>query len=149
MGTIRFSPVYHELTRKHTPHRLGGAQRRAGRLSEDARSSPIRPRVLSDLNERAREKPFMAELSNFAGDTLALGLGRDESILSWVAANGDPPYYASKGDEHADGTVVFYYRGTWSEFPRWSAVPIESAFAAMRQFFETEQLPNSITWEEV
>jgi hypothetical protein len=105
--------------------------------------------VLTDLTQLAREKPFIAELNNSAGDTLALGLGRDESVLSWVAADGDPPYHASVGDDSADGTVDFYYRDTWSEFPRWSAVSIETALEAVRQFFETAQLPDRVRWKEV
>jgi hypothetical protein len=106
-------------------------------------------RLLDDLAEQARKRPFMVELISSAGDSLAIGLGREESILSWVQASGDPPYYASKGDPDSEGLVVFFYRGHWSEFPRSFAVTIAAARKGMRLFFETELRPTSVEWEEV
>ncbi|HEV3163475.1 MAG TPA: Imm1 family immunity protein [Isosphaeraceae bacterium] len=106
-------------------------------------------RLLDDLAEQASERPFIAELISSAGDSLAIGLGREESILSWVQASGDPPYYASKGDPDSQGLVVFFYRGHWSEFPRSFVVAIAAARKAMRLFFETGQRPTNVEWEEV
>ncbi|HVS04634.1 MAG TPA: Imm1 family immunity protein [Candidatus Dormibacteraeota bacterium] len=106
-------------------------------------------RLLDDLAEQARERPFIVELMSSAGDSLAIGLGREESILSWVQASGDPPYYASKGDRDSQGLVVFFYGGRWSEFPRSFAVGIAAARKAMRLFFETGQRPTNVEWDEV
>lgn len=69
--------------------------------------------------------------------------------MSWVHASKDPPYYASKGNPKAEGTIVFFYRRDWSEFHRWSAVPVADALAAMREFFETGERPTTMEWEEV
>jgi immunity protein Imm1 of predicted polymorphic toxin system len=41
------------------------------------------------------------------------------------------------------------YRGDWSEFPPESGLPVDDAHAALRQFFETEALPDNLTWREV
>lgn len=104
---------------------------------------------LDELAAQATLKPFMAELISPGGDSLALGLGREQSVMSWVSASQDPPYFASKGNPHAEGTVVFHYRGDWSEFPCWSAVPVSAARQAIRDFFTTGRLPSSVAWEEV
>jgi len=105
-------------------------------------------RHLDDLTERAREKPFLAELALANGDSLAIGLGRDESILSWIQGSHDPPYYVSQGDPEAEGVVVFNYGGQWSEFPKWSLVPIAEAREAMRHFVRTGHRPTNVAWVE-
>jgi hypothetical protein len=107
-------------------------------------------RQLDDLEQKARLNPLMVDLVACNGDTLSIGLGQDVSVLSWVGASGDPPYYASKGNEATQGeTIVFSYRDQWSEFPLWSAIPTALARDAMRQFFRTGTLPNNVRWEEV
>lgn len=105
--------------------------------------------LLDDLTQAARAKPFMAELTSNAGDSLAIGLGLDESVASWVSAGGAPPYFASEGDPEADGMIVFFYRGHWSEFPRSSAVPTERAREVLRDFFRHGRRPANFRWVEV
>ena len=105
--------------------------------------------LLDDLTEAARAMPFMAELTSDAGDSLAIGLGLDESVASWVSAGGAPPYFASGGDPEADGMIVFFYRGHWSEFPRSSAVPTERAREVLRDFFRLGRRPANFRWVEV
>jgi hypothetical protein len=104
---------------------------------------------LAVLTEEAKKRPFMAELIATNGNSLSMGLGREETVLSWVPANNDPPYYASKGNPNAEGTIVFYYSGDWSEFPRWSAVPVPAGWATMREFFQTGERPSTVEWQEV
>jgi hypothetical protein len=107
-------------------------------------------RLLDDLNEEARLKPFMAELQSANSDTMSIGLGRDVSVLSWVQASGDPPYFASKGaGDNRNAVEVFFYRGQWSEFPAWSTIPVGLAREAMRRFFRSGTLPENVTWVEV
>jgi hypothetical protein len=106
-------------------------------------------RLLDDLTQQAKKEPFMAELISPKGDSVAIGLGRDGSVLSWVQAGGDPPYYGSKGNPKASDLVVFFYRGAWSEFPGSFVVPIAEAREAMRLFFESGQMPRNVDWEEV
>jgi hypothetical protein len=91
----------------------------------------------------------MAELISPAGDSLALGLGRAVSVLSWVSASQDPPYFASQGDLEAEGTIVFHYYRDWSEFPLWSALPLTAARLATREFFLSGKRPSSVIWREV
>lgn len=105
--------------------------------------------LLDKLAREAAAKPFMVELISPQGDSMSVGLGSKKSVLSWVPAGGNPPYYASKGNPGAGGTVVFFYRGSWSEFPGWSAVPVAAARAAMRQFLQTGGRPSTVEWEEV
>lgn len=105
--------------------------------------------LLNDLAEAGIHKPLMVESISAKGDSLSIGVGSQESILSWIPAGGNPPYFASKGNPDAQGTVVFFYRGSWSEFPRWSAIPVATAREAMRQFLETGERPTNVNWEEV
>jgi len=106
-------------------------------------------RRLAELAKEAKSRPFIAELIATNGNCVSMGLGREESVLSWVQASKDPPYYASKGNPKAEGTIVFFYGGDWSDFPRWSTVSATDALAAMREFFETGERPTTVEWEEV
>jgi immunity protein Imm1 of predicted polymorphic toxin system len=105
--------------------------------------------LLDKLAREAAAKPFMVDLVSPSGDSLSIGLGSKKSVLSWIPSGGNPPYYASKGNPEADGAVVFFYRGSWSEFPGWSAISIAAARAAMRTFFQTGARPTTVEWEEV
>ena len=78
-------------------------------------------------------------------------LGREVSVLRYVGASGNPPYFSSPGHARvrdAEG-VVFYYYGHWSEFPPSAAVPSEDAVEAVRYFCEHGELSPLIDWFEV
>jgi len=95
------------------------------------------------------DRAVLAEVVAPNGDSLAIGLGRNESLLSWVQSSGDPPYYNSMGDEAESGAVSFYFGGTWSEFPRSDVVSIEVAREAVRDFFHSGgRLSDKVRWEE-
>jgi Immunity protein Imm1 len=65
-----------------------------------------------------------------------------------ISSSGDTPYLSSTGDLIGDDLVVFRFMGDSSEFPIRHAIPIESAREAIRHFFRTGQLPDTIKWEE-
>ena len=98
--------------------------------------------------EAESELPFMVALAREDGSTLSIGLGRTESVLSYVSASLDPPYFMSRGDVDQNGPARFVYSGEMTEFPPWSGVPAESAREALRVFFETGELSPEISWEE-
>lgn len=106
---------------------------------------------LDDLLDRLEEEaergdPLIVGLEMPNGASLSLGLGRSESVLNYVDSP-DPPYYSSLGDEGAEGSIVFYLDGHWTELPRSAAIPIEDAREAMRRFFETGKRPENVRWQ--
>lgn len=104
--------------------------------------------LLDRLQSEAEAEPFMAEVSTSAG-SLSLGLGATATVLSWVAADGEPPYYCSRGDDAAEGVFVFRYAGSWSEFPASFAIAYEAGRAALREFLLSGQRPANAAWTEV
>jgi hypothetical protein len=121
----------------------------------DVRTAPVE--TLDDLrqllDEREREAlanpPFMVDLRAEDGSRVGIGLGRGVSVAHYVSANGDPPYFLSKG-QIADlpDVIVFYAGGQWSEFPGSGAIANADARSAVEEFFTAGGLPSSLDWEE-
>jgi Immunity protein Imm1 len=97
--------------------------------------------------EAENDRPFMVALAREDGSSLSIGLGSDESVASYVSGSYDPPYYVSRGDPDRAEPIVFH-SGEMTEFPPWSAIPLEDARQAMRHFFETGELSPGIDWAE-
>jgi hypothetical protein len=105
--------------------------------------------ILDQLSEKSKEKPCLVDVIIPSGDSLAIGLGAEDSLLSFVSSSGDPPYFISKGESNdTENTVVFYWNEEWSEFPKSSLISIESARCAIREFVRTGKLSDEIIWEE-
>ena len=99
-------------------------------------------------SRREQARLVVVELSD-TGDSLAIGLGGDESVLNYVNSSKDPPYFTSVSDEkHSDQLFTFRFMGDLSEFPSRNMIPLDAARAAMRSFCLTGQLPSTVTWEE-
>jgi Immunity protein Imm1 len=98
---------------------------------------------------KASPEPFIATVSPPSGDWLGVGMGREETTLGYVPANGQPPYYRSAGDPDAEGHLVFFLSGHYTEFPRCSAISMQMARRAIRAFARTGELPDTIRWIEV
>ena len=98
--------------------------------------------------EAEQDTPFMVALSREDESTLSIGLGRPESVASYVPGSLDPPYLVSRGKGEGDGPVEFFFGGQMTEFPPTSAVPVEAARDALRVFFETGELSPNLDWEE-
>jgi hypothetical protein len=107
--------------------------------------------ALAEAEQDAARLPMIAEVTLDDGDCLAIGLGREVSVLSYVGASKMPPYLISQGLARArDGEgVVFHYYGHWSEFPPPAAVPVEEAVDAVRYFCEHGELSPLMNWAEV
>jgi hypothetical protein len=128
-------------------------------LREQATNEPFDVLTADELHERldalhaaeaGEVAPAMATLELASGDALTIGLGRDETVLSFTPASGDPPYFASRGGGAADEPVlVFFVEGHWTEFSRRNAVSWAAGRQAMLDFMETGDLSNVIAWEEV
>ena len=82
------------------------------------------------------------------GDSLAIGLGRERTVLSFVRSDKDPPYFVSLGGERDGDSLWFDFGGDWSEFPFSQTVPLTSGRKAMREFCETGRLTKDLLWEQ-
>lgn len=101
-----------------------------------AASVPDVERILDELHEKfADDDPQLVTVqSGETGDSLAIGIGRDRSILNYVSGSKDPPYFTSTGELEVDEPIAFRFGGEWSEFPMRSSVPSLVARKAMRHF---------------
>jgi len=105
--------------------------------------------VLDDLQERFKgEDGQMVEVVSPEGDSLAIGLGKSKSVLSYVSRTGDPPYYVSVGTGREDETISFLFSGEFSEFSGRNTISLEAARAAVRAFVQTGELSPLMSWEE-
>jgi hypothetical protein len=94
------------------------------------------------------EKPRLVSVNLPDGTSLAVGLGRDESVLNFVSASADPPYFTSKGTNSRDDKVVhFYYQDSWTEFPVKNLITISQAREAVRLFAKDGRRPQNVEWE--
>lgn len=106
--------------------------------------------LLDDLQHKAAaNQALIAELVVPEVGTLAIGLGLDETVLSYVPASGDPPYLRTAGPTEHGSDLVFFYLGEWTEFPREQAVSLSQGRAAMREFFQKGELSSQVKWVEV
>jgi hypothetical protein len=91
---------------------------------------------------------MLAELYAEDGSSLTMGLGRDQTVVTYAGPDGMPPYYLSEGDPLETGLVRFHISNQDSEFPRSALVSASRAREAMRTFFRTGRLPPEIKWNE-
>jgi hypothetical protein len=112
------------------------------------------------------DAPWMAHVTRSNGDTLSVGLGKplvvdedgeldndaarpDITVLSWVAADHDPPYFAARATVPLPHSFVFFAEGSWSEFSAEFGVATGVAREVLREFIAGEGLPTGIEWGEV
>jgi hypothetical protein len=105
--------------------------------------------LITALEAEASYRPIMIDVIASDGRSLTLGLGREKAVLSLAGPSGSPPYYASIGDENAQGDISFEYYGEVTDFQLRHAVPAPAARAAAAQFLAEQGLPDAVLWEEV
>jgi hypothetical protein len=98
-------------------------------------------------------EPVIAELVAPHGASLGIGVGRAWSVAEFKSSPSEPPFYESVGGAELtdvpDDACVFYYQGQWTEVPRETLIPSETAREAMRIFFETGNRPDNLRWKEI
>jgi hypothetical protein len=102
---------------------------------------------LEDIASHVEEAPPLVELFMPGGGSLAIGVGRDHSVVSYIRSL-DEPDVLSKGTVEASEPPLFYFHGADSEFPPDAAVPVEDAYEAMRRFYRTGERPDNIDWQD-
>lgn len=103
--------------------------------------------VLDGLHNAGLPLLVVVESSN-QGDSLAIGLGRNVSVLNFVCGTGEPASFTSLGLDERDEPVEFNFMGAQSEFPLRNTIPVAVARQALREFIQTGGRTSSITWEQ-
>jgi len=99
--------------------------------------------------EVSPERPQAVDIGRANGDCLTLVIGaKSGCILNFVAASGDPPYFASVGDPAAEGVFTFFVaEDHHSEAPAWQVVSHADARQAVHEFVSLPSgLPRAVTW---
>ena len=120
---------------------------RQARVSEDEVDE-----LLDRIADEARRdgRPQDVQVTVESAGTLGIVVGADWSMLNHTAANLDPPYMVSVGDDQSKEPVVFYVAGHhYSETLRRNTIRPEAARAAMRHFVATGELSPDVAWDEV
>jgi hypothetical protein len=112
------------------------------------------------------DAPVLVDVVRANGDGLAIGIGqpilyaedddyeetdedRNLTVLSFVDAGNNPPYYNSLASQPFPGDIAFFYHGQDSEFSGDSAIPLHEAREAIRRFVTGDGLPDNVQWQEV
>jgi hypothetical protein len=99
------------------------------------------------LHEAAERDPFFAILNAPNGATLAIGLGRKLSVLSYTAPGGWPAKHVVNNDKD-EHLLNYKFLGHFSEMPARYAVPLDQALDVAVEFFKTGQLTARLHWED-
>jgi hypothetical protein len=81
------------------------------------------------------------------GLSFGYAVGREKTVLTFQYTN-DPPYYASLTDS-ASEDAWFCYAKQYSEYPGENMISHADAALALREFFDTYELPSVIKWEKL
>lgn len=76
-----------------------------------------------------------------------IGLGRDESVVTYEPFDEDQPYAMSIGDASAEGEIQFELANKAAVLPAWAVVPLDSAMAILQEFMATGRLSSRIPWD--
>jgi hypothetical protein len=107
-------------------------------------------RLLDSLHaEFQKTRPSYVSLHKPPHGYIAIGLGKRESVLSFVPESRAPPYLASKGSAERTDLAVFDWFGEPSEIPGAHLIPRSTAYEAVLEFARTGSLSKSVAWSEV
>ncbi|HEX6984337.1 MAG TPA: Imm1 family immunity protein, partial [Planctomycetaceae bacterium] len=93
-------------------------------------------------------RPPMVVVERRNGDTLGVVFARNGSMLHFISASCDPPYFTSVGDPTAEGLFAFEYEGHYSEAPMRHLIDAAVARAVIHSFVVADEgLPAQLNWE--
>ncbi len=101
---------------------------------------------LHEFHQHAQQKPVIVTLNAPDKSCLAIGLGRDLSVLNYIAPGGWPALHVV-GDEANDGVIDYMCFGQFSQIPARNTIPIDRAIEAAVEFFNSGKLAEALQWE--
>jgi hypothetical protein len=109
--------------------------------------------VIGEADAHARDagRPNIIFVETENGNSLSMVVGADETVLGFNYGHNDPPYYASRGIADSDEPIftAFVAMIHHTEFSRRNVISSETGLAAVREFFESADLPTCIDWDTV
>jgi hypothetical protein len=95
-------------------------------------------------------RPLLANVIRTDGDVLSIGLGRPRSFLTYIPADGNPPYFSVVGDAPEGEEVNFDCNKESSFYSARNTVPFEVALEVVCRFAQSSDLPlpDLVEWEE-
>lgn len=103
-------------------------------------------RLLDTLDAECAGHGMIVQLTHPCGATLAVGLGHNESVLTYFDETGGS--FSSVGDRNRDDYLAFEFGGDISEMMGAKAVPTIIARSVVRDFFEQGTRSAAIEWEK-
>lgn len=84
------------------------------------------------------------------GNEISLAVGGDETVLNFVYGDLEPPYFVSQGTTKEEKPVLTCHVTLehHTEYPRSWVIPAAEGLNAVHGFFNTGELPKSITWTQ-
>jgi Immunity protein Imm1 len=93
--------------------------------------------------------PAIVEFRDDAsGLAFGYAVGRRRTVLTFQETR-EPPYYISIGDPDQSGVEWFCYGKQYSEYMLRNLIDHVDAQRALREFFDSEELPGSVKWERL
>ncbi|MGK3969859.1 Imm1 family immunity protein [Sorangium sp. So ce118] len=144
MDTIEFSSGF----RTRQPTRDGKTMILTWGINQQALVDSIQEfdALLDQLAEQARGHGVVVQVAHSSGNTLAIGLGREESVLTYFDQQGTS--FTSVGEREREDYLTFEFSGDISEMMGAKAVPASKAREAARMFFLDGAPPAIIEWEQ-
>ena len=109
--------------------------------------------LLSSLCRLCKFPNGIANLVSPKGHTLSLGISGRLGCLNYIDADENAPSLTVLGDPSLTyengGVVNFMYEDQVTEILRRNCVSVDVMLRAARHFYQTEGLPDWLTWEEV
>jgi hypothetical protein len=96
-------------------------------------------------------RPLLVEVVRADGDRLSVGVGRPRSFLTYIPADGNPPYLSVFDESAGSDEVCFDCNGEPSFYAARNTVPFELAVEVVTRFVVLRDLPlpDLVAWEEV
>jgi hypothetical protein len=108
-------------------------------LSDDAGLTALIGEVL------ALSRPTVLFLEHDDGQTLSIGLGASETVLSYVDVGGTS--FHSVGEPGREGVLKFQCRDQLDDFLAEMAVPAALGLEAAKAFVARPEQPQNVAWE--
>lgn len=93
--------------------------------------------------------PTMVEFEDGYGTAIAIGAGRDVTVIT-TQASENPPYFTSMARQRLTSEDVdFMYAGENTPYPASSIVPKAEGVRALERFLRSGELDPELDWEQL
>ncbi len=97
------------------------------------------------------EKNLIFFLVNPKGDYMQFGISNELCFLNYHNEKDEPPYYSSVNSNmiyKENEKMIFQVCGNYTEIPYRNCIDFDKVLETLKQYFQTNKLPDIIAWEE-